>query len=104
MKKIRSDIRMRITLPPDIASWLTSAPHLSSASMTRDQLIIQALRYYADQPEDALDYTGLRVCCGTGPLHGHRGTCRYSAMRGGPGSAEYQALQRMWQESPEAGS
>jgi hypothetical protein len=51
-----------------------------------------------DRPQDALDRDGLRVCCGTSPQHGHRGTCRYSAVRGGPDSTEYQALQRMWQE------
>ena len=101
MRKLRSDTRIRVTLPPDVISWLESSPHLSSPGMTRDQLITQALRYYAARPADALDYDGLRVCCGTEPAHGHRGTCRYSAMRGGPDSAEYQALSRMWREAQE---
>jgi hypothetical protein len=98
MRKLRSDTRIRVTLPPDVIGWLESSPRLSIPGMTRDQLIIAALRYYMDRPADALDHAGLRVCCGSSPLHGHRGTCRYSAMRGGPDSTEYQALSRMWQE------
>jgi hypothetical protein len=101
MRKLRSDVKVRVTLPPDVADWLESSPHRGRGpGMTRDRLIIQALRYCMDRPQDALDRDGLRVCCGTSPQHGHRGTCRYSAMRGGPGSTEYQALQRMWQEPP----
>jgi len=98
MSKPRKDVRVRAVLPPDVADWLARAvSERSDAGMTINRLISEVVRYYMTRPEDALDTAGLRVCCGTAPLHGHRGTCRYSAMRGGPDSAEYQALKRMWQ-------
>jgi len=102
LPKLRRDIRIRITLPPYIHDWLAEAVAMrSDAHMTRDRLVTEALRYFMTQPEDALGTAGLRVCCGTAPVHGHRGTCRHSAMRGGPGSAEYRALKRRWQDRAE---
>lgn len=102
--KPRKDVKIRVSLPPDVHDWLTGAQaDYAEYHMTMDRLITRVVRYYMNQPEDALDYDDRRVCCGTdgtinpatgGPRAGHRGTCRYSAMRGG--ATEYQALKRMW--------
>lgn len=102
--KPRKDVKVRVELPPDVHDWLAAAvADRSDRHMTMDRMIIEALRYYMARPENALDAYGYRLCCGldgtvdpaTGaPRYGHRGTCRYSAMRGGP---EYQALRQMWE-------
>lgn len=88
------NVKFRAKLPPDVHDWLRTAA--AERGMTADWLLIRAVRYYMDQPENALDMDQ-RICCGTDPQGGHRGTCQYSAVRGGPDSAEYRALKVMWQ-------
>jgi hypothetical protein len=105
MTKLRKDVKFQATLPPDVHDWLKiAAAERSDIGMTMNRLLTDALRYYMTRPEDALDADGRRVCCGTDPRHGHRGTCRYSAMRSAD-SAEYQALRAMWDsKNQDAGS
>jgi len=98
MNRPRKDAKIKITLSPRLHDWLEeTVAGRSDIGMTRDRLITEALQFYATQDEDALGPDCRRVCCGTNPAGGHRGTCRYGAMRGGPDSREYQALRRMWQ-------
>jgi hypothetical protein len=113
MDKPRKDVKFLAKLPPDVHDWLKIATaERSDIHMTMNRLLIEALRYYMTRPEDALDDNHRRICCGTdGTTHpgtgvlrsGHRGTCRYSAMRN-PDGREYKALQAMWQAEREAGS
>lgn len=77
-------VKFMAKLPSGLHRWLkVAAAERSDMSVTMNDLLVQALRYYQTQPADALDCSGLRVCCGTSPDGGHRGTCRYSFMRGG---------------------
>ena len=86
MSKSDEPVKFMAKLPPDLHHWLkVAAAERSDLSVNMNDLLVQALRYYQTQPAGALDDSGLRVCCGTSPEGGHRGTCRYSLMRGGSG-------------------
>lgn len=86
MNKQDKAVKFMAKLPPDLHHWLkVAAAERSDLSVTMNDLLVQALEYYQMQPAEALDASGLRVCCGTSPDGGHRGTCRYSLMRGGSG-------------------
>ena len=86
-------------LPPDVHDWLGAAA-AARHPRTMNDMLVKALVFYMHLPEDTIDNdgSGLRACCYTSPTAGHRGTCRYSSMRGGPDSSEYQALKRGWQQ------
>lgn len=84
-------------LPPDLHAWLKYTAVLWDHPwhMNMNDVIVHALEYYRSRPEDTLDDQGRRLCCGTTPAGGHRGTCTHSAMRGG--LREYERLQAMWE-------